>query len=420
MRATWIKRGLLFALMVAIAAGLTNALLPQPIAVDTAAVTRGPLEVTIDEEGRTRIREVYTVSAPVAGKVLRSPLEVGDSVTKDETVTAIIRPTAPAFHDVRTRRELQAAVAAAEAAVAVADVEVIRRQSELQFAESELARARLLGERNAIPQRTLEKTELDVQLARAALQQARANRELRKRELESARARLVGPEDLPNADDSECCIAVRAPASGKVLKLMHESEQVVQAGEPLLEIGDPHDLEIVVDLLSADAVRIARGAAARIENWGGDHDLHAVVERIDPAGFTKVSALGIEEQRVNVILRITDPPERWRQLGHEFRVYVRITAWRSENVLRVPIGALFRSGDRWAVFVFDDGRARLTPIELGHRNSEMAQVLSGLAAGERVILHPSDRIVDGSSVVERPAATTEPRSNSVVGGRAAE
>ena len=194
---------------------------------------------------------------------------------------------------------------------------------------------------------------------------------------------------------------VRAPVSGRVLKILRESQQVVESGEPLLEIGDPRDLEIVVDLLSTDAVKIETGAEARIEAWGGGVDLRARVRRIDPAGFTKVSALGIEEQRVNTILDIADPPEKWTALGHDFRVFVRITVWSSESSLRVPLGALFRKGRDWAVFKVEDGRARLALVKIGHRNAEMAEVQDGLAAGDRVVLHPSDRIADGVRIARR-------------------
>ncbi|MGI9382530.1 MAG: efflux RND transporter periplasmic adaptor subunit [Methyloligellaceae bacterium] len=402
MSGTLIKRLLLAAFVLLAVAGFVYALLPKPVLVDVAEIGRGPLEVTVDEEGETRIREVYVVSAPIGGKVQRSPREVGDVVEKDKTVAAVIRPGDPAFLNVRRRRELQAAVAAAEAAVSFASSKIRQARSELQFAESDLKRARPLAERGTVSQRTLEKAELDVQVRRSALVQANADLELRRRELESARARLIGPEQPGIAEsDGDCCVRVRAPVSGRVLKIQRESQQVVQAGEPLLEIGDPHDLEVIVDLLSTDAVKIKTGADARIEAWGGPQDLRARVRRIDPAGFTKVSALGIEEQRVNTILDIVDPPENWVTLGHDFRVFVRITVWRSEKTLRVPLGALFRKGSDWAVFKVEDGRAKVTRVKIGHRNAEMAEVQNGLAAGDLVILHPSDRVSDDVRIGRR-------------------
>ncbi|MCG8558422.1 MAG: HlyD family efflux transporter periplasmic adaptor subunit [Hyphomicrobiales bacterium] len=402
MSGTWIKRMLLAAFVLLTVMGFVYALMPKPVLVDVAEIGQGPLQVTVDEEGETRIREVYVVSAPIGGKVLRSPREVGDVVEKDKTVVAEIRPGDPAFLDVRRRRELQAAVAAAQAAVSLAGSKIRQAQSELQFAESDLKRAKPLAERGTVSQRTLEKAAVDVDVRRAALAQANADLELRKRELESARARLIGPEQPGISDaDGACCVHVRAPVSGRVLKILRESQQVVASGEPLLEIGDRHDLEIVVDLLSTDAVKIETGAEARIEAWGGGQDLRGRVRRIDPAGFTKVSALGIEEQRVNTILDITDPPEKWTALGHDFRVFVRITVWSSENSLRVPLGALFRKGRDWAVFKVEDGRARLALVKIGHRNAEMAEVQDGLAAGDRVVLHPSDRIADGVRIARR-------------------
>lgn len=203
-------------------------------------------------------------------------------------------------------------------------------------------------------------------------------------------------------------VEVFAPENGRVLKIQTESEQVVRPGEALLEIGDPNDLEIVVDLLSTDAVKVKQGAQAHVEGWGGGTELAAKVRRIDPAGFTKISALGIEEQRVNTILDLVDLRENWQQLGHNFRVFVRVIVWKSDNVLQVPLSALFRSGDDWAVFKFEDGRAKLTPIKIGQRNSKHAEIIEGLDARDRVILHPSDRVADGVGVEERDQNRTSP------------
>jgi HlyD family secretion protein len=327
---------------------------------------------------------------------------VGDTVRKKETLIAVIEPEDPSFHDIRTRSELQAAVAAAEASIVLTLSQVRRAEAELEFARSELQRARSLSERGTIAARTLEKAMLEVDVREAGLAQARANLQLRNRELESAKARLIGPMQTPKPEKSEsCCVEVRAPESGRVLKIHHESEQIVRAGEPLLEIGDPQDLEIVVDLLSTDAVKVREGAGATIEGWGGDKELKAQVKRVDPAGFTKVSALGIEEQRVNTILDLADDPSKWADLGHDFRVFVRINVWSSPDTLTVPLSALFRHGSRWAVFRVAEGSARLTTVDVGQRNAEVAQVISGLKAGDVVILHPSDRVEDGVKVENR-------------------
>lgn len=400
--AKWIKRILLAVAVVVIAGGLVYALRPLPIPVDTAEVRAGPLEVTVDEEGVTRIREVYTVSAPVAGEVRRSPREVGDEVRAGETIVAVILPGDPPFLDARTRRELSAAVAAAEAAVLLAEAEVRRAKSLLAYAEAELRRKEQLRETDTISAQALEKARLDVATGKAAVASKHAALEFRRRELESAEARLIGPENFEDLSDDpeDCCVTVTAPVDGRVLNILRESEQRVGAGEPLLQIGDPHDLEIVAELLSSDAVRVAKGAEAYIENWGGA-TLKATVKRIEPAGFEKVSALGIEEQRVNTVLDFIDPQETRRQLGHDYRVFVRIVTWSSESVLQVPISALFRQGSDWAVFAVVDGEAHLEIVQVGHRNSGFAEVKSGLEAGAQVILHPSDRIVDGVRVTER-------------------
>ena len=402
MSGTWIKRIIGGLIALAIVGFFVYALMPQPVLVDTAVIGKGPLTVTVDEEGETRIREIYVVSAPIDGKVLRSPREVGDKVEKDKTLLAIIEPGDPSFLDVRARRELQASVAAAAAAVRHTETEIIRAESELRFAQSDLKRAVSLAERGTVSQRTLEKATLDVEVRKAALEQSHANLELRKQELESAKARLIGPEHTAQkVEDGSCCVEVRAPVSGRVLQIDKESEQIVKAGEPLLRIGDPKDLEIVVDLLSTDAVKVEDGAEAVIEGWGGLTPLTARVRRVDPAGFTKVSALGIEEQRVNTILDLTVPKDKLPALGHDFRVFVRITVWESDNTLKVPLSALFRHRQDWAVFQVQDGIAQITPVKIGQRNTRDAEILEGLEANARVILHPSDRVEDGTQVENR-------------------
>jgi HlyD family secretion protein len=402
MNGLWIKRAIYGAITLVVAGVFVYALLPSPVLVDTAVIKRGPMTVTVDEEGETRIREIYIVSAPIDGKVLRSPREIGDAVEKNKTLLAVIQPGDPSFLDIRTRRELEAVVAAAEASVVLTEAEIDRAESELEFAQSDLKRAKSLAERGTISERTLEKAALDVQTRQASLAQARANLILRKRQLDSAKARLIGPEQTTQRIESgSCCVEVKAPVNGRVLQIDKESEQVVKAGEPLLRIGDPTDIEIVTDLLSTDAVKVKTGADAVIEGWGGTKPLKARVRRIDPAGFTKVSALGIEEQRVNTILDLTDPKDELPPLGHDFRVFVRITVWSADNTVRVPLGALFRQGNNWAVFRAVDGIARLTPVEIGQRNTKTAQVLSGIEPGMRVILHPSDRVSDGTKVEER-------------------
>lgn len=402
MSTSWAKRALYGIAAAMAVAGTIYALRPLPVPVDTALVDRGALKVTIDEEGKTRIRDVFMVSAPVAGKMLRSPLEVGDTVVAGKSVVSVIQPTTPAFLDVRSRREMEAIVAAAGAAVTLAKAEVQKATSELSFAEKDLARALALIKTSVISEKAQEQAELEVDSKKALLAIANATLELRRQELNSARAKLIGPESTGMLSDiGDCCIEVRAPVSGQVLKVIAESEQVVASGALLAEIGNPRDLEIIVELLSSAAVKLRPGAVASVENWGGEKNLSARITTIEPTGFTKVSALGVEEQRVNVILKLTDPPDAWQALGHEFRVFVKIAQWRGDDVLRVPLSALFRSGNEWAVYRLENGRARLTKVRIDHRNADMAEIVSGLIKGNEVILYPSDRVEHDVRVARR-------------------
>jgi HlyD family secretion protein len=376
---------------------------PRPVSVDLAIVGRGAMRVTIEEEARTRVRSVYTVSAPVAGKLLRIALDAGDVVERDKTTVAVIEPATPPLLDVRARSEAEARVAAAEAAVALSEAELRQARSEAEFAASELKRSEALAKSRTIPDRTLEKARLEADVRQATLARAEAGVAVRQRELDTARASLTGHASAGGIDepDGACCVTVRSPVSGRVLKRIQASETVLPAGAPLVEVGDVGDLEIVADLLSADAVRLRPGAEATVTAWGGPETLPARVRRIEPAGFTKVSALGIEEQRVRVVLDFDAPPEVRRRLGHDFRVYVAITTWSAPDVLRVPLSALFRDASRWAVFRVVGGRAELVAVDIGHRNSEHAEIVSGLGPGDRVVLHPSDRVAPGVRLAPR-------------------
>ena len=397
----WLRRTALILFVAAILAGVVYALAPKPVPVDLGTVDRGVIEVTVDEEGVARIRDIYNVSAPVGGQVDRFPLEVGDPVKRGETVVAEIRPTPPAFLDMRSRRELEAAAGAASAAVHLAEAEVSRAKAQLRLAQSDMERAEQLSESRTISERAMDEARSNAETAQAQLEQADATLTLRINELASAQARLIQPgaEDYPA--EAACCVVVRAPVDGVVLKVLAESAQVITAGTLIAEIGDPKDMEVVVDLLSTDAVRVTPGAVATVEGWGGADSLSATVRRIEPSAFTKVSALGIEEQRVNANLDLVDPRTAWERLGHEFRVFVRIRLWRGEDVARVPLAALFRSGAQWSVFTVADGEAVLTPVTIDHRDDRFAEVIEGLAAGDVVVLHPSDQVEDGVSVEAR-------------------
>ncbi len=385
----------------AVGAGFYLAFRPEPVPVDLATIARGTLEVTVDEEGKTRIREIFTVSAPVSGRVLRNPREVGDPVVEGLTLVGVILPELPTIQDERTRGELRANARAAAAALDLAAAERGRAEAERVYWQDQLARDAQLRARGALSAQALAQTRLELAIREAAVATADARIEVRRQELARAEALLLQPGETLDLDDDACCVRVTTPADGVVLELLVESEQVVAAGTPLLTIGDPADLEIVVELLSTDAVRIRPGAEARIERWGGDETLPAVVRRIEPTGFTKVSALGIEEQRVRVLLDFAVPADAWTHLGHAFRVFAHIVVQRRDDVPLLPMGALFRTGDRWTVYTVEDGRARLRTLEIGARTGRLAEVTAGLDPGDRVVLHPSARVGDGIRVVAR-------------------
>ncbi|MCA3574685.1 MAG: HlyD family efflux transporter periplasmic adaptor subunit [Aestuariivirga sp.] len=392
-----LRRLIILALLLAALAALTWAFWPRPIAVETAVIEARDISVTVEEEGKSRIREVFAVSAPIAGQVLRIDLHPGDEVVKNETVVVSLRPAAPGLLDARLKRVAEAAAASARASVGLAQAEVKQAEAQLTFIRTELARAESLSLRGTISERALDKARLDVATAAAALDSAKASLTVRERELQRAEAALIENE----ASEGPCCTEIKAPATGRVLRVLTESEQVVQAGTPLVEIGDPADIEIMVEVLSRDAVEIKPGAQAVIDNWGGP-PLSAKVRRVEPSAVTKVSALGIEEQRVAVILDLADQ-QGLDALGDGFRVVARITVWEGKNLVAAPVAALFRKGGDWAVYKVADGRAVLSIVELGRRNAAFSEVTAGLASGDVVILHPSDQMADGVAVTPQAA-----------------
>jgi HlyD family secretion protein len=392
-----LRRLITLVILLGVAGGLAWAFWPRPLAVETAEIRLRDISVFVEEEGKSRIREVFTVSAPINGQVLRNNLHAGDKVVKDETVVASIRPAAPGLLDARLKRVAEAASASARASVGLAQAEVKQAEAQLTFTQTEVERAERLSRQGTISDRALDKARLDVATAAAALDSARASLAVREKELQRAEAALIENE----ASEGPCCTEIKAPVTGRILRVLTESEQVVQAGTPLVEIGDPADIEIMAEVLSRDAVEIRPGASAIIDNWGGP-PLAAAVHRVEPSAITKVSALGIEEQRVPVIMDLAAAPEA-EQLGDGFRVVARITVWEGKQLVAVPVAALFRQGAEWAVYVVADGRAQLRLVELGRRNAAFAEVKKGLAAGDVVVVHPSDQMADGVAVVSQPA-----------------
>ena len=390
------RRWLLVLLLVG--AVVAVAMWPTPVPVDVMPSTRGPLAVTVDDEGETRVRHRYVVSAPLTGRVLRSELEPGDPVVRGRTVVARLRAEAPALIDARTRAEAEAGVATARAALGRAEAELRRATAAVELARADLRRQRELAAAQLTTVQAVDAAESNAQAAEEGVRAAEFAVAAGRSQFDQANARLM----VPTIEASGRVLTVTAPVDGVVLKRLRESESVVNAGEPLLEIGNPvTDLEIVSDLLSTDAVRVKPGAKVRVEQWGGDRVLAATVRRVEPSGFTKISALGVEEQRVNVLMDFADPAEAWKALGDGYRVEVRIVIWEEAEVVRVPTSALVRQGDGWSVFAVNGDRLQRVTVEVGQRNAEEAEIRSGLDAGRQVVVHPSDQAIDGALIEVR-------------------
>jgi HlyD family secretion protein len=372
---------------------------PKPVLIDAVEVGRGPLQVTVEEEGKTRVSDRFVISAPIIGFARRIELDVGDSVSRDQVVVEM-EPLRAIVLDPRSRAEAQARVAAAKAALRAAQESTRAADAEADYAASELERFRLLYENNAIAREELEQAQMAERRTRANRSSAEFAVEVAQFELKAAQTTLQYSA-AKNVRGVPEMVAIRAPVKGRVLKIYRESEGVVKAGQPLLEIGDPRTLEVEVDVLSADAVRIRPGTRVLLERWGGADPLEGRVRRVEPVGFTKVSALGVEEQRVLTIVDITSPGEGWKRLGDGYRVEARFIIWEDDDVLQIPTNALFRSADGWAVFVIADGKAERRSVKVGQRSGLAAQILAGLSGGEVVIAHPSDSIDVGTGVRRR-------------------
>jgi len=379
--------------LLAVAALVAWALRPQPIAVETARVTRGPFEQTVSDDGRTRVRERYVVSAPLAGRIERIALEPGDPVKQGQTV-AVLTPTAPPFMDARTMTELRQRVGGAEAQVARARAETQKAAAQREQARADFARQKKLAGEGFVSENALEQAELALQVAERGVQAAQFAEEASRFELEQTRAALK----RYSSGEPGLRWEIPSPVTGSVLKVAQKSEGPVGLGTALLEVADARSLEAVVDVLSQDAVAIRPGMPARAELGQGVAPLPALVRLIEPAAFTKVSALGVEEQRVNVILDFAGPLDQVWTIGDGFRVEAAIVIHREENALKLPVGALFREDERWMVFVAREGEARKREVKLERRNSLEAMVSEGVQPGERVVVYPSDALRDGSRI----------------------
>lgn len=399
---------LMLSMAIALLLALGYAFWPRAVLVDTGLVQRGPMRVTIDEEAKTRVREAYVVSAPVAGRLLRVTVEPGDTVQQGQAIIARMLPANPPALDFRTREEGKALVSSAEASLWMAQAELDKSLADRDLAAEALRRARSLRTEGLLSQAALDEAQRNYSAADAALRAARSAISQQEAQLATARARLISFGNSPGAGgdaqtaDTAQTIPINAPVTGQVLRVMQESETIVAAGTPLIEIGDiTNDLEILVELLSTDAVRVSPGDRVSIVKWGGENEINGVVERVEPWGFTKYSALGVEEQRVNALVQFTDPVERRAGLGHGYRVEVRIVVWATDDTLTVPSSALFREGDSWSVFVVEDGRVRRLPVVAGHNNGLQAEILEGLVEGQQVVLYPAPSLEDGSRVARR-------------------
>lgn len=390
--------------VVAVVGGaLIWALRPQPVGVDLAEVIQGRFEVTITSEGTTRVRDPHTITAPFSGTTTRAPVQVGDRVVQGETVVAVLQPADPGLMDSRTRAQAEAAVAEAQAAVHLSDANLERARTALDHARTQLERGEGLAQAGTIPGRMLEDLAAAFATAGQALAAAQAERELALATLRRAEAQLLGPETemTPNGATGECCVRIRAPLDGIVLDVPDRNARQVMAGAPLVTLGDLRVLDIETDILSGDAVQLVPGMVARISRWGGAGVLQAEVRRVEPAAFTRVSALGIEEQRVRVHLDLRSPLEARPGLGDRYRVIVDLVLRDEDGVIQVPHGALFRHAGGWAVFRHDQGRAVLTPVTPGQRATDRTEVLVGLAPGEAVVLFPPGTLKDDDRIAQR-------------------
>jgi HlyD family secretion protein len=396
-----IKKILLILVVLLGLAGLVYAFLPKPVPVDFGTVERGLLRVTVDEDGKTRIKERFVISAPLAGQLLRVELKPGATVKAGDTLLAVIEPSDPALLDVRAKAEAEARVKSAEAHKQAASAKAEATRQAHSLTKVSFERAKRLKGTPSISVEEYDQLEHKERMAQEESKAADFGLQVAAFDLEQAKAAFQRTKPTSPGDVPLGRFEIRAPVDGKVLRVLQESATIVVPGTKLLEIGDPGDLEMEIDVLSTDAVKMRPGAKVIIEHWGGDAPLIGRIRLIEPAAFLKISALGVEEQRVYVIVDFDDPPSKRPTLGDAYRVEARIVIFENEQALKVPAGALFRQGDGWAVFTVQEGNAKATPVKIGRTNGLETEVLEGLKEKEQIILHPSDRVKEGVAVVSR-------------------
>jgi HlyD family secretion protein len=388
-----VRRALLAAAVAAAAVGVVLALRPRPVPVDAATVKRGALVVAVEESGKTRVKDRYIVSAPATGSLSRLTLDPGDAIAEGQTLAEIAPSTSPLL-DQRARAEAEARLGAAQSALSQAQAQATRAIAGRDLADRELARVRHLAQGGAAAPQAVEKAEFEARMRAQEQSSAAFAAKVAAQDLRAARAALS--PDRGAARDRH--VDVIAPASGRVLRVLQKSAGVVPGGTPILEVGDPAALEVIVDLLTTAAVQVTPGTPVVISGWGGEGTLNGRVRLVEPSGFTKPSALGVDEQRVNVVVALTDPRERWTALGDNYRVETRLVLWRGESILQVPQGSLFRHGDGWAVYCVNGGSTSLVEVQVGHRGDATVEITAGLFAGQTVVVHPGERVKDGARV----------------------